>query len=199
MDGLLRPFDSATRLPEAHVPELNFFTGSEAFWCDDHFAEYVHPQRGLIDSHGLSDVNWAAVAFGVAVDQQVGVLWPLLLKEPGFWRGDMPTQTVTRPFSYERWELNESPPCPAPPLNDVAAMGRVWYLEATACRRMRATERLAESVRKVCRAAKPDGYWRERYHPKPDGSVSPAGAQRYCEYAAVLVRVVFANQDIFCP
>jgi len=33
---------------------------------------------------------------------------------------------------YERWELNESPPCPAPPLNDVAAMRRVWYLEATA-------------------------------------------------------------------
>lgn len=132
-------------------------------------------------------------------DGLISVLWPLLLKEPGFWRGDMPTQTVTRPFSYERWEINESPPCPAPPLNDVAAMGRVWYLEATACRRMRASERLVESARKVCRAAKPDGYWRERYHPKPDGSVSPAGAQKYCEYAAVLVRVVFANQDIFCP
>jgi len=187
--------DGAARSGDADKLSKSF---AEAFWCDDHFGEYVHPQRGLIDSHGLSDVNWAAVAFGVAVDQQIDALWPLLLKEPGFWQGDMPTQTVTRPFSYERWELNESPPCPAPPLNDVAAMGRVWYLEATACQRMRARERLVESARKVCRAAKPDGYWRERYHPKPDGSVSPAGAQRYCEYAAVLVRVVFANQDIFC-
>ena len=172
---------------------------TEAFWRDDHFGEYVHPQRGLVDSHGLSDVNWAAVAFGVADDQQIGKVWPLLMKEPGFWHGDMPTQTVTKPFSYAGWEINESVPCPAPPLNDVAAMGRVWYLEATACRRMREQKRLAESVRKVCRAAQPEGFWRERYHPKADGSVSPDGAQKYCEYAAVLVRVVFANQDVFCP
>jgi len=64
---------------------------------------------------------------------------------------------------------------------------------------MREQKRLAESVRKVCRAAQPEGFWRERYHPKADGSVSPDGAQKYCEYAAVLVRVVFANQDVFCP
>jgi hypothetical protein len=52
-------------------------------------------------------------------------------------------------------------------------------------------------VRKVCRAAKGDGYWRERYHLKPGGSVSPDGSQKYCEYAAVLARVVFANREIF--
>jgi hypothetical protein len=40
------------------------------YWRGDHFAEYVHPQRGMIDSHGLSDVNWAAVAFDVATDEQ---------------------------------------------------------------------------------------------------------------------------------
>ena len=85
----------------------------------------------------------------------------------------------------------------APPLNDVAAMGRVWYLEATACRRRKAEERLVESARKVCRAAKADGYWRERYHPHPDGSVSADGAQKYCEYAAVLVRTVHVNRELF--
>ena len=46
--------------------------------------------------------------------------------------------------------------------NPVAAMGRVWYLEATACQRMKAHDRLVDSVRKVCRAAKATGYWRER-------------------------------------
>jgi len=125
------------------------------------------------------------------------LLWPRLLSEPGFWWGDMPTQTVTKPFTYEKWEYNEPVPLQVVPLNDVAAMGRAWYLEATACRRMHASERLVESVRRVCRAAKADGYWRERYHPRPDGTVTPAGAQKYCEYAAVLVRVVLGNREVF--
>ena len=56
---------------------------------------------------------------------------------------------VTKPFTYEKWELNEPLPFPiGSRLHDVAAMGRVWYLEATACRRMHANERLVESVRR---------------------------------------------------
>jgi len=168
-----------------------------AFWRQDHLAEYLHAERGLVDSHGLSDVNWAAVAFGIADDRKLKLLWPRLLQEPAFWVGDMPTQTVTNPFNYEKWEYNEPVPFAVSPLNDVAAMGRAWYLEATACQRMHARERLVESVRKVCRAAT-DGYWRERYHPQPNGCVSPAGAEKYCEYAAVLVRVVFGNREAFC-
>jgi hypothetical protein len=62
---------------------------------------------------------------------------------------------------------------------------------------MKANERLVESVRKVCKAAK-DGYWRERYHPQKDGKVTTDGAQRYCEYPAVLVRVVLGNRELFC-
>ncbi len=169
-----------------------------AFWCKDHFAEYIHAERGLVDSHGLSDVNWAAVAFGVVSGRDRKRLWARLLSEPGFWLGEMPTQIVTKPFSYEPWEYNEPVPFPVTPLNDVAAMGRVWYLEVTACQRLRARARLVESVRKVCRAAKNEGYWRERYHPQRDGTVSPAGAQKYCEYAAVLVRVVLGNREVFC-
>ncbi|HOW69152.1 MAG TPA: hypothetical protein PKY77_01010 [Phycisphaerae bacterium] len=168
-----------------------------AFWRDDHFGEYVHPERGLVDLHGLSDVNWAAIAFGVASAQQADVLWPRLLAEPGFWLGDMPTQLVTKPSSYEPWELNRSAECSVSEINDVAAMGRVWHLEILACRRMRAHDRLVDSVRKVCRAAKADGHWRERYHPKPDGTVAADGAQKYCEYAAVLVRAVYGHRALF--
>jgi hypothetical protein len=113
------------------------------------------------------------------------------------WWGGMPTQNVTRPFSYEAWETSAQPECGIDPLNDVAAMGRAWYLEIGACRRMHARDRLVESVRRVCRAAMPDGFWRERYHPKPDGSVSADGARKYCEYPAVLVRAVYGNQDLF--
>lgn len=182
--------DHAARLAKAFMA---------AFWRDDHFGEYVHPERGLIDSHGLCDVNWAAVGLGIASDREVGLLWPRLTAEPGFWLGDMPTQTVTKPFSYEPWEISKSKDCPGPELNDVAAMGRAWYLETLACRRMRARDRLVDSVRKVCRAAKADGYWRERYHPQSDGTVSPAGAKKYCEYPAVLVRAVYGNRAIFWP
>jgi len=168
----------------------------EAFWREDHFGEYVHLEHGLVDTHGLSDVNWAAVAFGLADDRRLKRLWPRLMAEPGFWAGDMPTQIVTKPFAYENWESNRSPECSVDPLNDVAAMGRIWYLEATACQRMKARVRLVDSARKVCRAAQ-GGYWRERYHLKPDGSVSADGSQKYCEYAAVLARVVFGNRELF--
>ena len=150
-----------------HADELTkAFT--TAFWRTDHFGEYVHPARGLVDSHGLSDVNWAAIAFGIVTGPNLELLRPRLFKEPGFWPGNMPTQIVTNPFNYEKWE-QEEPTKPPSPLQDLAAMGRAWYLEATACRRMQAIDRLVESTRKVCRAAV-DGYWRERYFPRPDGT-----------------------------
>jgi hypothetical protein len=119
-----------------------------AFWREDHFGEYIHPERGLIDTHGLSDVNWAAVALGIAVDHNLDLLWPKLIEDKGFWWGDMPTQRVSK----QKWEYEE--PIAAPLLHDVASMCRVWYLEALACQRMNARERRAESVRKVCRGGK---------------------------------------------
>lgn len=140
-------------------------------------------------------MNWAAVAFGIADKDQTDKLWPLLMEVQRF--SDMPTQLVTQPFTYEKWEYNESVGFTVPPLRDVAAMGRVWFLEAAACVRMGEHKRLLESVRKVWRAAKTDGYWRERYYPHPDGTVTADGAQKYCEYPAVLARIVLANREIF--
>jgi len=167
-----------------------------AFWREDHFGEYVHVERGLVDAHGLSDTNWAAVAFGLAEDGHLKKLWPRLIAERAFWLGDVPTQTVTKPFTYQEWE-NDPVPFGIPSLtNDVAAMGRVWFLEAMACRRMRAKDRLVESARLVSRAAK-DGFWRERYHPEPDGAVKPDGGEKYCEYPAILARVVLGSPEVF--
>jgi hypothetical protein len=149
---------------------------------DGHFAEYVHYERGVVDSHGLSDVNFAAIAFGLATDDEARALWPKLTAETAFWAGGMPTQTVTRPFTYEKWEF-VSEPLPfnvVSPVHDVAAMGRVWHLDAMACRRMKDDARLVESVKLVCRAGqKTDGLWYERYHPTEDGGVKPAGSRGY--------------------
>jgi hypothetical protein len=169
-----------------------------AFWRNDHFGEYIHPKRGLVDLHGLSDVNWAAVAFGLVNGQELELLWPKLLAEKGFCWGDLPTQPVSKPLAYEKWEYEEKLPIAVPsPLHDVAAMGRVWYLEALACQRMKAHDRLIDAARRVCKVAKADGFWRERYHAKPDGTVAPAGAEKYCEYPAVLIRTVLSNRSVF--
>lgn len=169
---------------------------TKAFWRDDHFAEYVHVERGLVDSHGLSDTNWAAAGLGVASDAQMARLWPRLTSEKAFWAGGIPTYTVTKPNTYEPWELHERLTFGAPATKDVAAMGRVWYLEVKACERMRDTKRLVESARLVCRAAK-DGYWRERYQVGRDGKAVPIGADKYCEYAAVLIRAALGNPAAF--
>jgi hypothetical protein len=75
-------------------------------------------------------------------------------------------------------------------------MGRTWYVEALACKRMGDKARLVESARQVSKAAE-GGFWRERYHPQPDGTVRADGSKKYCEYAAVLIRVVLENREAF--
>lgn len=150
------------------------------FWTKDHFGEYIHPERGMIDSHGLSDTNWAALAFGSVTPQQQAVLWPRVRDESRFYYGGMPTGIVTEPNAYESWEF------PYPDRMDAAAMGRVWYLESQARARMRDAEGLVASIRRVCEVGRNAGYyWRERYGPK-----GGYGAEKYCEYPANLIRVI---------
>jgi len=150
------------------------------FWTTDHFAEYIHPERGVIDSHGLSDTNWAALAFGTVTPEQQAVLWPKVRDEKSFYYGGMPTGIATKPDAYESWES------PYPDRMDVAAMGRVWYLECQARARMRDAGGLVASIRRVCEVGRDGGYyWRERYGPK-----GGYGAEKYCEYPANLIRVV---------
>jgi len=171
----------------------------EVFWQRNHFAEYVHPEHGLVDSHGLSDVNWAVVGLEIARDDQVKSLWPILLREPMFWRGGMPTQLVTKPFTYQAWEFTEPLPFEFHDYtNDVAAMGRVWYLQTLAYLRLQEYKRLRESVVKVCQMGqKEGGLWHERYHPGKGDAVKPGGVYGYCEYPAILTRTVLGNPAIF--
>lgn len=161
-------------------------TGSfqREFWVENHFAEYIHPERGVISHHGLTDVDWAALACEVATPEQVRILWPKLKHETAFYYGGMPTGIATRPEKYEAWEF------PTTDRHDLAAMGRVWYLECQARWRMGDREGILESLRRVATVGKESGwYWRERYHPSREGPI-PAGAEKYCEYPANFIRIV---------
>jgi hypothetical protein len=155
----------------------NFIT---RFWLRDHFAEYIHPDRGPIDLHGLSDTDWAALAFAMATPSQQSILWPRLRDEKRFYYGGMPTGIAAEPEKYQAWEFNYTDRM------DVAAMGRVWYIECQARTRMGDAAGLLDSLRRVSAAGRAAGYyWRERY-----GEKGGYGAQKYCEYPANLIRIV---------
>jgi hypothetical protein len=152
----------------------------EQFWKKDRFAEYRHPERGFIASHGYSDADWTALAFGAASREQIAALWPSIRNEQRFYYGDMPAGIVTEPDRYEAWEFSY------PDRMDLAAMGRVWYLECQARARMGDAAGLLESILRVCKAGREAGYyWRERY-----GEKGGYGAEKYCEYPANLIRIV---------
>jgi hypothetical protein len=151
-----------------------------SFWVKDRFAEYIHPERGVIANHGLTDVDWAAIATGVASAEQIAKVWPQLKDEKRFCYGGMPAGIATLPGSYESWEFTYNDRM------DLAAMGRVWYLECWARARMADGQGLVNSIRKVCQVGKASGYyWRERYTEK-----GGHGAEKYCEYPANLIRIV---------
>lgn len=155
--------------------EVNFRT---RFWLKDRFVEYIHPQHGVIANHGLTDVDWCALATGVATAEQQALLWPQLKREVRFYYNGMPTAIATLPGNYEKWEVGDR--------MDLAAMGRVWYLEAWARTRMGDADGLADTIRRVCTEGRQHGYfWRERY-----GNEGGFGVEKYCEYPANLIRIV---------
>jgi hypothetical protein len=160
----------------------NFIT---RFWIKDHFAEYLHPQRGLIANHGLTVVDWAAIATGIATPEQQAILWKQLKNEERFHYGGMPTGISTSPETYEAWEFTY------PDRYDLSAMGRVWYLEAWARARTGDAQGLLQGLRKVSQVGRENGYsWHERYQPDAKGGVIAAGPDTYCEYPANLIRIV---------
>lgn len=157
--------------------ESNFQT---KFWVGDHFAEYIHPQHGAISNHGLTDTDWTAIAMHVATDLQQAKLWPQLQHEMKFRYAGVPTGIATMPETYEAWEFSHNDRM------DLAAMGRVWYIECQARANMGDAEGLADAIRAVCKVGRENGYfWRERYN--AEGGF---GVEKYCEYPANLIRVV---------
>ena len=98
----------------------------------------------------------------------------------------MPTGIATKPETYESWELLFGRD-----RHDLAAMGRVWYLECRARARMGDAEGIVETLRRVAAVGKASGwYWRERYYDDGHGGLRAAGPNTYCEYPANLIRIV---------
>jgi hypothetical protein len=150
------------------------------FWVGEHFAEYIHPVRGAISNHGLTDTDWTAIAMNVATDEQKTKLWPQLQREMKFRYAGVPTGIATLPETYESWEFSHDDRM------DLAAMGRVWYIECHARANMGDADGLADAIRAVCKVGRENGYyWRERYN--AEGGF---GVEKYCEYPANLIRVV---------
>ncbi len=167
------------------------------FWRDGHCVEYIHPERGAVNWHGLTDVDWAAVAVGMLPREATHTLWRRLRNAEGFRYGGMPTGISARPDTYEDWEFvtrdqisDEAWPAHMPRRHDLAAMGRVWYLEAWARARMGDVTGLLNGLRSVAQVGEVNGYsWHERYYPSEAGP-RPGGPLTYCEYPANLVRIV---------
>lgn len=150
------------------------------FWQGTQFAEYLHPEKGFIMGHGLTDTDWTAIATQIATPQQINILWPQLKKNNSFYYDGMPTGIATKPDAYQDWETTYADN------QDLAAMGRVWYIEAWARARMNDAEGLTETIRRVAMTGKDSGYyWRERYN--ANGGY---GAKKYNEYPANLIRIV---------
>jgi hypothetical protein len=116
----------------------NFFRTH--FWTDNHFAEYIHPVRGVISNHGLTDVDWSSIAYKIANEAQKKILWPEMKTEDRFYYAGMPTGISTLSMTYEKWESTYAD------VMDLAAMGRVWYIEAMARAAMHDGTGLLETI-----------------------------------------------------
>ncbi len=185
LDRVAGDHASAKRFEALAERVRSFFVNR--FWVAEksQFAEYWHPEKGFISSHGLTDTDWAAIALDIATPEQASILWPKLAHEPRFHYGGMPTGISTLPGTYEDWEFTH------PRRHDLAAMGRVWYLEAQARARMGDPQGLLDGLLKVAEVGRANGfYWRERYQPDGKGGVLAAGPNTYCEYPANLIRIV---------
>ncbi|MBS0631955.1 MAG: hypothetical protein JSS11_08585 [Verrucomicrobia bacterium] len=155
------------------------------FWAGDHCVEYINPEHGPISHHGFTDVDWAAIATGMATPEQIAVLWPKIRAEPDFVYNGIPTGIATRPETYEAWEMQNLD------RHDLAAMGRVWYLEAWARSVMGDREGVLESLRKVTRKGRANNWsWHERYYSERTGDLSSYRINTYCEYPANFIRIV---------
>lgn len=152
------------------------------FWVGDHFAEYLSTTHGRVANHGLTDSDWCAIATGMATPAQVKTLWPQLQEATNaFYYDGMPTGIATLPQTYEDWEFSYPNA-----RTELAAMGRVWTLEAWARARMGDGPGLLKSLAKVAQVGRDNGYfWRERYNAK-----GGYGVAKYNEYPANLIAIV---------
>jgi len=169
----------------AHVAERITACFRQKFWAGDHCVEYINAEHGAISHHGLTDVDWAAIATGTATPEQVKILWPQLKNNPDFVYNGIPTGISTRPETYEDWEMMYLD------RHDLAAMGRVWYVEAWARSVMGDKEGLLRSLRQVAKVGRENNWhWLERYYSERSGNLGSYRINTYCEYPANFIRIV---------
>lgn len=155
------------------------------FWAGDHCVEYINPQHGPISSHGFTDVDWAAIATGLLSPERIAIVWPKIRAHPDFLYDGIPTGIATLPETYENWEMQNLD------RHDLAAMGRVWYLEAWARSVMGDREGLLASLRAVAAVGRANNWsWRERYYSQRTGNLGSYHINTYCEYPANFIRIV---------
>jgi hypothetical protein len=167
----------------ANLITANFQTN---FWVGNHFAQYNSTTHGLVSNHGLTDTDWCAIATGAASPAQAATLWPQLQQATSaFYYGGMPTGIATLPNTYQDWEFSTGPSDPNEHY-DLAAMGRVWSLEAAARAKMGDAAGLVNSIAQVALVGQNNGYyWRERYNAQ-----GGYGVAKYNEYPAILISIV---------
>lgn len=157
----------------------------ENFWAGDHCVEYINPQHGPISRHGFTDVDWAAIATGLLSPERTAIVWPKIRAHPDFLYDGIPTGIATLPETYENWEMQNLD------RHDLAAMGRVWYLEAWARSVMGDREGLLASLRAVAAVGRANNWsWRERYYSQRTGNLGSYHINTYCEYPANFIRIV---------
>jgi hypothetical protein len=154
------------------------------FWDGSQCFEYIDPKGNRIPGHGLTDVDWIAVATHTASPDQVKAVWPRLREAKGFIYSGLPTGIATKPETYADWEITSD-------RHDIAAMGRVWYLEAWARAEMGDGDGLAASLRQVAESGRGNDWsWFERYYSESTGFLGLFKMNRYVEYPACLIRIV---------
>ena len=82
--------------------------------------------------------------------------------------------------------------------HDLAATGRVWYLECWARAKMGDRAGILRSLRQVAAVGKANHWsWMERYYSEKTGDLGQYHFQYYCEYPANFVRIVnrFLGQE----
>ena len=149
------------------------------FWLGERCAEYVHPFNGAIDSHGLSDTDWIAQGVGLVDDDKDKVLWQQLARSEELYYGIMPTGPCAKPENYQWWEttskyrmhLHNSD---SRFFGELAAMGRVWFVESMARHRRLDGAGLVDTLQRVAKVGRhQDWSWSERYY-RIDLPPSPA-------------------------
>ncbi len=154
------------------------------FWQGTQFAEYLNPEHGAIVAHGLTDSDWAAVALHIATPEQIEQLWPRLPGNPAFCYDGMPGGIAEHPDRYADWEVQGID------RHDVAAMGRVWMLQAMAAYRQGDGEELLRNLRQVAERGARDHYrYMERYFSEKTGFCGAYKIATYCEYPANFIRI----------